>query len=542
MLFGLIQDRPLLISSLIAHADRHHGGTEIVSRLADGRLHRYAIRGAHGRARQLANALTRLGIGQGDRVATLAWNGHRHLEFYYAVSGMGAVCHTINPRLFHEQIVYIVNHAEDKAVFFDPLCREVVERLRPLCPTVEHWVAMDERAALAGAPAQWRCYEELLAAESADFDWPVFDERLASSLCYTSGTTGDPKGALYQHRSAVLHSYGTALPDCLNLSARDVICPVVPMFHVNAWGLPYSAMLVGAKLVFPGAALDGKSLYALFEGEQVTMSAGVPTVWFGLLQYLAEQKLRFSSLQRLVIGGSACPPSMIERFEGDYGIEVVHAWGMTEMSPIGTFAQLKAKHRGADPAALLALKATQGRVIPGIDLKIVDGAGNELPWDGVSAGDLMARGWWVTTGYYKAAASSLRDGWFPTGDVATIDADAYMHITDRSKDVIKSGGEWISSIELENIAVGHPAVAEAAVVGVPHPKWGERPLLVAQVKPGATLARDELLGFYRGKTAAWRIPDDVVFVEALPHTATGKLLKTELRRRYADYRLPAAPT
>ena len=411
---------------------------------------------------------------------------------------MGAVCHTINPRLFHEQIVYIVNHAADKAVFYDLVCREVVERLRPLCPSVEHWVAMDERAAMASASADTRCYEELIAGESDDFAWPVFDERLASSLCYTSGTTGDPKGALYQHRSAVLHSYGTSLPDCLNLSARDVICPVVPMFHVNAWGLPYSALLVGAKLVFPATALDGKSLYELFEAEQVTMSAGVPTVWFGLLNFMAEQKLRFSSLKRLVVGGSACPSSTIERFEDDYGVDVVHAWGMTELSPIGTFAQLKAKHRDADPGALLALKTTQGRVIPGIDLKIVDGEGRELPWDGVSAGDLMARGWWVTTGYYKAEASSLRDGWFQAGDVATIDADGYMLITDRSKDVIKSGGEWISSIETENIAVGHPAVAEAAVIGVAHPKWDERPLLIAQLKAGASVTRDALLAFYKG--------------------------------------------
>ncbi|HEY3916260.1 MAG TPA: 3-(methylthio)propionyl-CoA ligase [Stellaceae bacterium] len=540
-MFGLIQDQPLLISALIAQADRHHGATEIVSRSGDAPLHRYTIRDAHRRARRLANALTRLGIAPGDRVATLAWNSHRHLEFYYAVSGLGAVCHTINPRLFHDQLVYIVNHAEDRTVFFDPLCREVVERLRPHCPGVRHWVAFADRAAMAAVPQDALCYEDLLAAESDDFAWPVFDERLASSLCYTSGTTGDPKGALYQHRSTVLHSYGTALPDCLNLSARDVICPVVPMFHVNAWGLPYSAMLVGAKLVFPGAALDGRSLYDLFEAEQVTMSAGVPTAWFGLLRHLDENRLRFSSLERLVIGGSACPPAMIERFEGDYGIEVLHAWGMTEMSPVGTFAQLKGKHRGAGAADLVALKAKQGRVIPGVDMKIVDGDGKELPWDGVSAGDLMVRGWWVTTGYYKAATSALRDGWFPTGDVATIDADGYMQITDRSKDVIKSGGEWIGSIELENIAVAHPAVAEAAVIAVPHPKWGERPLLVAQLKPGASVSREALLGFYCGKAVKWCVPDDVVFVDALPHTATGKLLKSELRRRYKDYRLPATP-
>jgi 3-(methylthio)propionyl---CoA ligase len=542
MMFGLIQGQPLLISSSIHHADRHHGATEIVSRSGDGPLHRYTVRAAHARARRLANALARLGIAVGDRVATLAWNSHRHLEFYYAVSGMGAICHTINPRLFHDQIVYIVNDAEDRAVFFDLVCCDVIEKLRPHCPGVKHWVALADRAAMASAPADTLCYEDLLAPESDDFAWPVFDERLASSLCYTSGTTGNPKGALYQHRSTVLHSYGTALPDCFNLSARDVICPVVPMFHVNAWGLPYSMMLVGAKAVFPGAALDPKSLYELFEAEQVTMSAGVPTVWFGLLHYMSEHRLRFSSLQRLAIGGSASPPAMTERFEQEYGIEVLHAWGMTEMSPVGSFAQLKGKHRGADRAQRLALKTKQGRVIPGIDMKVVDGAGKELPWDGTSAGDLMVRGWWVASAYYKTAAgSALRDGWFPTGDVATIDADGYMQITDRSKDVIKSGGEWISSIELENIAVGHPAVAEAAVIGVAHPKWGERPLLIAQLKPSQSVGRDALLAFYRGKTAPWWIPNDVVFVDALPHTATGKLLKTELRRRYADYRLPATP-
>ena len=541
-MFGLIQDQPLLISSLIQHADRHHGATEIVSCCAGGPLHRYTIRDAHARAKKLAHALARLGIAQGDRVATLAWNSYRHLEFYYAVSGMGAVCHTINPRLFHEQIVFIVNHAEDQAVFFDLVCCAEVEKLKPHCPGVKHWVALADRAEMAAAPAGTLCYEDLIAPESDDFVWPVFDERLASSLCYTSGTTGDPKGALYQHRSTVLHSYGTALPDCLNLSARDVICPVVPMFHVNAWGLPYSAMLVGAKLVLPGAALDGKSLYALFEGEQVTMSAGVPTVWFGLLHYMAEKKLRFSTLQRLVIGGSACPAAMIEHFENEHGIQAVHAWGMTEMSPIGSFAIAKAKHRHAEPAVLRAMKLKQGRVIPGIDMKIVDGEGHELPWDGKSAGDLMVRGRWVASAYYKQPpGSALKDGWFPTGDVATIDADGYMQITDRSKDVIKSGGEWISSIELENIAVGHPAVAEAAVVGVPHPKWGERPLLVAQLKPGSACACEELLSFYRGKTAPWWIPNAVVFVEALPHTATGKLLKTELRRRFADYCFPATP-
>jgi fatty-acyl-CoA synthase len=539
-MLGLIQDWPLLVSSLIRHADRHHGATEIVTRSLEGPIHRYTIRDAHARARKLANALTRLGVERGERVATLAWNTHRHFEFYYAVSGMGAVCHIINPRLFHEQIAYIINHAEDCYVFFDACFASLIETLRARCQGVKGWIAFADRAhmpELGGA----LCYEELLAAESDAFDWPSFDERLASSLCYSSGTTGSPKGALYAHRSTILHAYGISLPDTFGLSARDVISPVVPMFHVNAWGLPYAAMLVGAKLVFPGAALDGKSLYELFEAEQVTFSAGVPTVWLSLLRYLEESGARLSSLQRVVIGGSAAPPAMIEAFEKEHGVEVIHAWGMTEMSPLGTTAQLKAKHREAPAAAILALKGRQGRAIPGVDMKIVDGEGEELPWDGTAFGDLMVRGWWVASAYFKSDERSiLRDGWFQTGDVATIDPDGYMKITDRSKDVIKSGGEWISSIELENIAVAHPAVAEAAVIGVPHPKWDERPLLIVQPKAGTRLGRDEILAFYRGKVAPWWIPDDAVFVEALPHTATGKLLKTELRARYKDYRLPEA--
>ncbi len=540
-MFGLIQDRPLLVSSLILHADRHHGATEIVTRTLEGPIHRYTIRDAHRRARKLANALARLGVRRGDRVATLAWNTHRHFEFYYAVSGMGAICHTINPRLFHEQIAYIIDHADDAYVFFDLGFAPLIETLKARCRGVKGWVALTDRAHLPESPSGLLCYEELLAAESDAFDWPSFDERLASSLCYTSGTTGNPKGALYAHRSTILHSYGTALPDTFGLSARDVILPVVPMFHVNAWGLPYSSMLVGAKLVFPGAALDGKSLYDLFEAEQATFSAGVPTVWLGLLRYLEESGKRFSSLQRIVVGGSACPPAMIEAFEKGYGVEAIHAWGMTEMSPLGTSSQLKAKHRNASPAEILAVKSKQGRAIPGVDMRIVDGEGKDLPWDGVAFGDLMVRGWWIADAYFKSEGGELlRDGWFPTGDVATIDPDGYMKITDRSKDVIKSGGEWISSIELENIAIAHPAVAEAAVIGIADPKWGERPLLIAQINEGARVEREELLGFYRGKVAPWWVPDDVVFVAALPHTATGKLLKAELRTRYAGYRLPDA--
>src|SRR5215469_9865952 len=426
-MFGLIQDRPLLVSSLLLHADRHHGATEIVTRTIEGPIHRYSIRDAHRRARQLARALGRLGVAQGDCVATLAWNTHRHFEFYYAVSGIGAICHIINPRLFHEQIIYIVNHAQDSYVFFDLSFASVVEKLIAQCRGVRGWVALTDRAHMPASLPEALCYEDLLAAESDAFDWPVFDERLASSLCYTSGTTGHPKGALYAHRSTILHSYAAALPDTFGLSARDVILAVVPMFHVNAWGLPYSSMLVGAKLVLPGAALDGKSLYELLEAEQVTFTAGVPTVWLGLLHFIADSGARFSSLKRVVIGGSACPPTMLERFEQDYGVEVVHAWGMTEMSPLGTAAQLKAKHRGAPAADLAAVKCKQGRAIPGVDMKIIDGAGKELPWDGVAFGDLLVRGWWIASGYFKGeGAEALREGWFPTGDVATIDPDGYM--------------------------------------------------------------------------------------------------------------------
>jgi acyl-CoA synthetase (AMP-forming)/AMP-acid ligase II len=538
-MFGLMQERPLLISSLIAFADRHHGATEIVSRTIEGPIHRYTYRDAHRRARQLAKALTRLGVGEGDRIATLAWNGFRHFEIYYAVSGMGAVCHTINPRLFPEQIVYIANHAEDRLVFFDLTFAPLVEKLRPLCPKVKGWVAMTDRAHMPASLPEALCFEELVAAESDDFAWPELDERAASSLCYTSGTTGNPKGVLYSHRSTVLHSYGAALPDAMKLSAKDVVLPVVPMFHANAWGLAYACPLVGAKLVFPGAALDGKSLFELFEGERVTFSAGVPTVWFGLLQFMAETGRRFGVLERTVIGGSACPPAMIRAFETEHKVEVLHAWGMTEMSPLGTVSQLKAVHGERPLEARLAVKNKQGRAIYGVDFKIVDGKGEDLPWDGKAFGDLLVQGPWIARGYFKGEGGDpLREGWFPTGDVCTIDAEGYIQITDRSKDVIKSGGEWISSIDLENVAVAHPAVAEAAVIGVRHAKWDERPLLIVQKKPGAEVTRQELLDFYKDKVAKWWIPDDVVFVAGLPHTATGKLLKTKLREDYAGHALP----
>jgi fatty-acyl-CoA synthase len=539
-MFGLIQDQPLLISALIVHADRHHGDTEIVSRTTEGPLHRYDFHGAHARARKLAQGLCRLGVKEGDRVATLAWNTYRHIEFYFAVSGMGAVCHTINPRLFQEQIAYIINHAEDFFVFFDVGFAPLIEQIKPSCTAVRGWVAMTDRAHMPDSVPDALCYEEIVEAEDDGFAWPVLDERRASSLCYTSGTTGHPKGVLYSHRSTILHSYASALPDSLNLSARDTVMPVVPMFHVNAWGLPYSCPLVGARLVLPGAALDGKSLYELFEGEKVTFSAGVPTVWLALLRYMTECGLGFSYLKRVVVGGSACPPAMIEAF-ARHGVEALHAWGMTEMSPIGTTAQFKSKHLALSEEARLAIRCKQGRVIFGVDMKIVDGEGRDLPWDGKAFGDLLVKGPWIASAYFKGEGGTpLRDGWFPTGDVATIDPDGNMKITDRSKDVIKSGGEWISSIELENIAIAHPDIAEAAVVGVAHPKWSERPLLVVQRKPGAMVSREALLAFYAGKVPKWWVPDDVVFVDSLPHTATGKLQKLELRRRFADYRGPDA--
>jgi 3-(methylthio)propionyl---CoA ligase len=534
MLRGLMMDSPLLISSLIVHAERCHGDTEIVSRTVEGPIHRYTYAGAHQRARQLAQALGRLGVKQGDRIGTLAWNGYRHLETYYAASGMGAVIHTVNPRLFPEQLTYIVNHAEDAYVFFDLTFAPLVEKLAPHCKGVRGWVAMTDRAHMPQLAApKLLCYEELIAAENGDYEWPRLDEWTASGLCYTSGTTGNPKGVLYAHRST--------LPDVFAASARETILPVVPMFHVNAWGIPYLATLNGCKLVFPGGALDGKSLYELFEAEQVTVTAGVPTVWLGLLNYMKANGLKFSSLRRAVVGGSAAPPAMIRQFEEDFGVDCQHAWGMTEMSPLGTLLTLKSKHEGLTAAQRFEVRCKQGRTIYGVEMKIVDGEGRELPRDGKAFGDLLVRGPWVTSGYFKGeGGNALRDGWFPTGDVATIDADGFMHITDRSKDVIKSGGEWISSIELENIAVAHPAIAEAAVIGVHHDKWDERPIVVAVKKQGAAVTREEMLKFYDGKVAKWMVPDDVVFVADLPHTATGKLSKLTLREQMKDYKLPAA--
>jgi len=543
---GLMMDTPLQISSLIRHADRYHGDTEIVSRLVEGGLHRYTYAEAHRRSRQLANGLLALGLRTAERVGTLAWNGFRHFEIYYAVSGMGAVCHTINPRLFPEQIVYIINHAEDQYVFFDLTFAPLAEKIAEHCKQVKGWVAMTDRAHMPQSKLpNLLCYEDLVNGHSDQYEWPIFDEWTASSLCYTSGTTGNPKGVMYSHRSTVLHAYAACLPDAINLSARDVVLPVVPMFHVNAWGLPYSCALAGCKLVFPGAALDGAALYELFEQEGVTMSAGVPTVWLGLLNHVRTNHLKFSTFNRTIIGGSACPPQMIKAFEEEFEVRVLHAWGMTEMSPLGTVCTLKAKHLSLPKQQRYSIQNKQGRPLYGVDMKIVDDAGKELPRDGKAFGDLLVRGPWVTTRYFKGEGGEILRfdeagrGWFPTGDVATIDPDGFMQITDRSKDVIKSGGEWISSIDLENTAMGHPSVAEAAVVGVRHPKWDERPLLLVVRKPGAQVTREEMLSYFEGKVAKWWIPDDVVFLDQLPHTATGKLLKTKLREDFRDHKLPS---
>ncbi|WP_035882641.1 3-(methylthio)propionyl-CoA ligase [Cupriavidus metallidurans] len=539
-LMGQMMSAPLLISSIIRHAARYYGSTEIVSRRTEGDLHRYTYRDCELRARKLAQALGALGVQQGERVGTLAWNGYRHLEIYYGVSGMGAVCHTINPRLFPEQIAYIVNHADDKYVFFDSTFLPLVEGVAPHCPNVKGWVMMSDRAHMpAESKVDLICYEDLIDAQDGNYEWPQFDENQASSLCYTSGTTGNPKGALYSHRSTVLHSYASALPDALGCSARDVILPVVPMFHVNAWGLPYSVPLVGAKLVLPGPKLDGASLFELFEQEGVTFSAGVPTVWLGLLQYVQANKLQFSTFRRTVIGGSAAPPAMIRALEA-LDVEVIHAWGMTEMSPLGTSCKLLARHLDLPEEARRKIVEKQGRVIYGVDMKIVDGDGKELPWDGKAFGDLYVRGPWVIDHYFRNDNSPLVDGWFPTGDVATIDEEGYMQITDRSKDVIKSGGEWISSIDVENVAAAHPAVHMAACISAYHPKWDERPLLVVVKRPNMEITREELLGFFEGKVAKWWIPDDVLFVSEIPLTATGKMQKLKLREQLKDYRLPTA--
>ncbi len=542
-MLGQMQDWPLLVHKIIDHAATYHGEREVVSRSVEGPIHRTNYREIATRSRKVAEVLHRLGIRPGDRVATLAWNTWRHMEAWYGIAGIGAVYHTLNPRLFADQLTYIVNHAEDKVLFFDITFADLVAQLAPKLPTVELYVALTDAAHLPKANIpNLVAYEEFIAGASGTFEWLEVDERSACGLCYTSGTTGNPKGVLYSHRSNVIHALMGAQTDAQGLSERDCMLPVVPMFHANAWGIAFVAPMVGAKLVMPGAKMDGDSICELLTDEVVTMTAAVPTVWLALLQYLEKTGKTLPHMKRVLIGGSACPRSMIETFETKYDVQVIHAWGMTEMSPLGTLGTMNHHVAELPYEEQLDYKCKQGHPVFGVEMKITDDADNELPRDGKAFGRLKVRGPAVASGYFRGEGTDAfdADGWFDTGDVATLDADGYMTITDRSKDVIKSGGEWISSIEIENIAVGHPCVAEAAVIGVSHPKWDERPLLIVVLKPGKSASREELLDYLKGKIAKWWMPDDVQFVAEIPHTATGKIQKTVLRERFGDYRLPTA--
>lgn len=535
-MLGQMMTAPLLISSLIDHAERYHGATEIYSVETTGGVEETNWAKVAGNARRLGSALSKLGLDPQARCGTIAWNNRRHLEIYFGVSGAGFVCHTINPRLFPEQLIYIINHADDQVLFLDATFLPIAAKLAEHLPNLKHIVAMGPRdEAQAEMVPGLLFYDELLDTGDADFEWPDLDENTASSLCYTSGTTGNPKGVLYSHRSTVLHSLAGNLSDTLGLTARDVVMPVVPMFHVNAWGVPYCAAMVGSRLVMPGPGLDGASLVKLIDGYKITMALGVPTIWLGLLKYAKDTGSKLTSLKRTVVGGSACPPSMIDEFREDYGVDTIHAWGMSEMSPLGSVNIPLAKHIDLPVAEQRKLRENQGRPPFGVELKIVDEDGQELPNDGEAQGDLLVRGHWVMDQYFRSDdPQTLQNGWFATGDVATLDSDGFMTIKDRSKDIIKSGGEWISSVELENIAIGHPKLANAAVIGVAHPKWDERPLLIAVVAEGETPTEEELLAFYKGKIASWQVPDKVVFIDALPLNATGKVLKRTLREQFGD--------
>lgn len=533
---GQMMNVPLTITEIMRHADKVNGDTEVVSVTYDNPRHKYTLNDAFKRTRQLANALQSLGLEKGQRIATFAWNDYRHLELYYAISCSGGVLHTVNPRLFPEQIEYIVNHAEDTVVFFDPIFAPLMEKLQHKFPTVTHYVALCDKAHLPSADiANLTDYESLIEGQSDQFDWPQLAEDDASSLCYTSGTTGHPKGVLYSHRSTVLHSLGSALPDAFSLSVDETVMPIVPMFHVNGWGLAYSAPMTGTKLVMPGPKMaDGEVLSDLINSEGVTMTAGVPVVWLMLLEHLKNNDIQVPTLDRIVVGGSACPEVLINEFDQMFNVSVQHAWGMTEMSPLGTFNKLKPSLKQQSEKEQMNYKLKQGRIVFGVDMRIEDWQGQEVEWDGHQFGAVKVRGPWIASGYYKQGESLDSNGYFDTGDVASVDPHGYMLITDRSKDVIKSGGEWISSIELENVAVGHPDVKEAAVIGVPHKKWGERPLLIA-VTHDVEVSAEELLEHFEGKVAKFCIPDAVEFIKELPHTATGKLSKKDLRSKYADY-------
>lgn len=544
-MFGLMQDFPLLVHRVLDHAARWHGDTEIVSRAVEGPIHRTTYAEIDRRTRALADACGKRGIGTGSIVATMAWNTWRHLEVWYGLMGLGAIVHTLNPRLFEDQLVYIVSHAGDRWVFVDLTFVPLFERLQDRMPRIESFVILTGRDHMPAKTSLRNpvCYEDLIASGSDGFSWPALDENTACGLCYTSGTTGNPKGVLYSHRSNVLHGLMCSLGDAMALSSRDTVMPVVPMYHANAWSTAFSAPLSGARMVMPGAKLDGASLFELIDAEGVTMSAGVPTIWLTLLQYLAANpQLRLPRLERVVIGGSACPEAMMKAFVEDHGVDVIHAWGMTEMSPIGTLGVRSGRVAAMDGAAWWKTKLKQGRPPFMVDLKIADDGGHDLPHDGRTFGRLMVKGPAVARSYFKGEGEEAFDagGWFDTGDVATIDSYGYMQITDRSKDVIKSGGEWISSIDIENAAMGCPGVLEAAAIGLLHPKWGERPLLVIVPKANALLKREDVLAHLEGRIAKWWMPDDITFVDQIPHTATGKISKVTLRERFADYRFPTA--
>ncbi|MGH6888979.1 MAG: long-chain-fatty-acid--CoA ligase [Rhizomicrobium sp.] len=533
---GLMQDWPLLVHKIIDHAALYHGDREVVTRSCEGPIHRTNYREIHRRARKVASALERQGIAPGDRVATLGANTWRHLEAWYGIAGMGGVYHTLNPRLFPDQLVYIVNHAEDRALFFDAALAPLVGRIAPRLETVKHFVALaDETPETDFGPVC--AYENFIEDGDENYTWRALDEKAACGLCYTSGTTGNPKGVLYSHRSNVIHAYMCCQADALGACNTDTVMPVAPMFHANAWGIAFTAPMTGSKLVLPGPRLDGASVYEMLDREKVTATAAVPTVWLMLLQYLEETGKTLPYLKRVLIGGSACPQRIIEAFERKYGVTVVHSWGMTEMSPLGTLGSLTASMAALPEEERLVKKRQQGRPLFGVEMKIVDGADRELPRDGSTFGRLKVRGPAVAKGYFRDEGADAFDdgGWFDTGDVGSIDPEGYLTITDRAKDVIKSGGEWISSIAIENVAVCHPCVAEAAVIGIAHPKWDERPLLIAVLKPGTHASRSDILQYLEGKIAKWWMPDDVIFAADIPHTATGKILKTALRERYGQH-------
>lgn len=543
-MLGNMMFQPLLISSMIEHAGRYHADTEIISKNTDTSIKKTNWGEIRENSKRFANVLQQFGLTLGDRVATIAWNNHRHLESWYAISGSGLVCHTINPRLFPEQLVFIINDAADRVLLFDKTFAPLIKAVKPLLKTVEQYICLDaEDSAIREAIPEVQFYDDLLAQQSAEFDWPELDENTASSLCYTSGTTGNPKGVLYSHRSTVLHSYAIIMPDSLNVAARDIMLPVVPMFHVNAWGTPYAAAMVGCTLVLPGPGLDGASLVNLIDTYKVSVALGVPTIWQGLIAAAQQSGSKLESLKRNVVGGSACPPAMLRTFKEQFNCETIHAWGMTETSPLGSANQLKTKHLDLADEEKMQIRLSQGRPPFGVDLRLTDEekGTQEIARNGETIGNLQIKGHWIIDHYFGKEESALTaDGWFDTGDIATLNEDGFMKLCDRSKDLIKSGGEWISSVDLENMAMGHPEIAMAAVIAAQHPKWDERPVLIAIKKPESHVSEAEMLDYYADKVAKWQIPDRVIFVDSIPLSGTGKMLKKDLRELYGSILLEQA--